>query len=47
MVATAGADDSRHLWPEVARVIGEYGPESAFLENVAGHVSLGLETVLR
>ena len=42
-----GADDPRHLWPEVARVIGECRPEWVFLENVAGHVSLGLEAVLR
>jgi len=42
-----GADDPRHLWPEVARVIGECRPEWVFLENVSGHVSLGLETVLR
>lgn len=43
----SGADDPRHLWPEVARVIGECCPEWVFLENVAGHVTLGLETVLR
>ena len=42
-----GADDPRHLWPEVARVIGECLPEWVFLENVSGHVTLGLETVLR
>jgi len=42
-----GADDPRHLWPEVARVIGECRPQWVFLENVSGHVSLGLETVLR
>ncbi|MDR5655415.1 DNA cytosine methyltransferase, partial [Ruixingdingia sedimenti] len=42
-----GADDPRHLWPDVARVIGECRPEWVFLENVAGHVTLGLETVLR
>ncbi|ATX65544.1 DNA cytosine methyltransferase [Roseinatronobacter bogoriensis subsp. barguzinensis] len=42
-----GADDPRHLWPDVARVIGECRPEWIFLENVAGHVTLGLETVLR
>jgi site-specific DNA-cytosine methylase len=42
-----GADDPRHLWPEVARVISECGPEWVFLENVSGHVTLGLETVLR
>ncbi|MCQ0094248.1 DNA cytosine methyltransferase [Roseovarius sp. M141] len=42
-----GADDPRHLWPEVARVIRECRPAWVFLENVPGHVSLGLETVLR
>jgi len=42
-----GADDPRHLWPEVARVIRECSPEWVFLENVSGHVTLGLETVLR
>lgn len=42
-----GADDERHLWPDVARVISEIEPRWVFLENVAGHLSLGLETVLR
>ncbi|MBZ0130574.1 MAG: DNA cytosine methyltransferase [Rhodobacteraceae bacterium] len=42
-----GVNDPRHLWPEVARIIGECRAEWVFLENVAGHVSLGLETVLR
>jgi site-specific DNA-cytosine methylase len=44
-----GEADERHLWPDVARVIRELGPglEWIFLENVAGHVSLGAETVLR
>jgi site-specific DNA-cytosine methylase len=42
-----GAADPRHLWPEVARIVRECAPEWVFLENVAGHVTLGLETVLR
>ena len=42
-----GANDPRHLWPDVARVIGECRPEWVLLENVPGHVTLGLETVLR
>ena len=42
-----GADDPRHLWPEIARIIRECCPEWVFLENVAGHVTLGLEAVLR
>ena len=42
-----GAGDPRHLWPDVARAIAECRPEWIFLENVPGHVTLGLETVLR
>lgn len=42
-----GEDDPRHLWPDVARIAREIEPEWLFLENVAGHVSLGLEAVLR
>ncbi|MBS3979022.1 MAG: DNA cytosine methyltransferase [Rhodobacteraceae bacterium] len=42
-----GADDPRHLWPDVARIIDECRPEWVLLENVAGHVTLGLETVLQ
>lgn len=44
-----GTDDPRHLWPHVARVARELddGLEWIFLENVAGHITLGLETVLR
>jgi len=44
-----GADDPRHLWPHVARVIRELGDglRWVFLENVAGHITLGAETVLR
>lgn len=46
-----GETDERHLWPDVARIIQEVREPSrdfwVFLENVAGHLSLGLETVLR
>lgn len=42
-----GENDERHLWPDIARIIGEIEPRWVFLENVAGHVSLGAETVLR
>uniref|UniRef100_UPI004048913C DNA cytosine methyltransferase n=1 Tax=Yoonia sp. TaxID=2212373 RepID=UPI004048913C len=42
-----GTDDPRHLWPDVARVIRECRPAWVFLENVPGHVTLGLENVLR
>ena len=41
-----GESDERHLWPHVARVIREVGPRWVVLENVPGHVSLGLSDVL-
>lgn len=40
-----GADDPRHLWPSVARIVDEVRPEWCFFENVRGHVSLGLRNV--
>ena len=42
-----GQDDPRHLWPHVARVVGEVEPAIVFLENVPGHLSLGFEQVAR
>lgn len=42
-----GQDDPRHLWPEVARIVGEVAPEWCFFENVPGHLSLGLQDVAR
>lgn len=44
-----GASDERHLWPYVAdavRVLGARGLRLVVLENVAGHVSLGLDAVV-
>ncbi|QDZ01473.1 DNA cytosine methyltransferase [Nitratireductor mangrovi] len=40
-----GADDPRHLWPHVARIIGEIEPPFVFLENVAHHLRLGFPEV--
>lgn len=40
-----GADDPRHLWPHVRRIIGEMDPEWCFFENVEGHLSLGAASV--
>lgn len=31
-----GTEDPRHLWPHVARIIGEVGPSIIILENVPG-----------
>ena len=41
-----GTDDPRHLWPWVREAISQLRPSYAILENVRGHVSLGLSTVL-
>lgn len=40
-----GADDPRHLWPDIARIIGELRPRWCFFENVSGHLSLGYDVV--
>ncbi|MDD3445266.1 MAG: DNA cytosine methyltransferase [Zavarzinia sp.] len=40
-----GTDDPRHLWPHVARIIGEVEPPFVFLENVAHHLRLGFPEV--
>jgi DNA (cytosine-5)-methyltransferase 1 len=40
-----GEEDPRHLWPHIKRIVEEVQPTSCFFENVAGHLSLGFETV--
>ena len=42
-----GETDSRHLWPEVHRIIRAVRPRYVLLENVTGHLSLGFGNVLR
>ncbi|WP_281955498.1 DNA cytosine methyltransferase [Pseudophaeobacter arcticus] len=42
-----GEDDPRHLWPDVARIVDEVRPEWCFFENVVGHLTLGLQDVVR
>lgn len=42
----AGKEDDRHLWPEVARLLREIRPRWFVGENVAGHITLGLDDVL-
>lgn len=41
-----GAEDDRHLWPEMFRIISELRPTWVLGENVAGHITLGLDEVL-
>lgn len=42
----AGKDDPRHLWPWIADGIRLLRPRMCFFENVEGHISLGLSTVI-
>jgi len=42
----AGKDDPRHLWPWIADGIQLLRPRMCFFENVEGHISLGLSTVI-
>jgi site-specific DNA-cytosine methylase len=41
-----GTDDPRHLWPFLRGAVRAIRPSRVFLENVEGHISLGLSTVL-
>jgi len=42
----AGKEDPRHLWPWIADGIQLLQPRMCFFENVEGHISLGLSTVI-
>lgn len=47
----AGAEDNRHLWPEINRLLAEFNARKkpipvCLFENVAGHVNMGLDAVL-
>lgn len=41
-----GEKDDRHLWPEFNRLVAELRPSWVIGENVAGHISMGLDDVL-
>lgn len=41
-----GDKDDRHLWPEMLRIIKAVRPTWVIGENVAGHISMGLDEVL-
>ena len=44
--ARRGAEDDRHLWPDMRRVISQARPAWVVAENVLGHVTMGLDEVL-
>ncbi|MEW8139383.1 MAG: DNA (cytosine-5-)-methyltransferase [Candidatus Thiodiazotropha endolucinida] len=41
-----GQEDDRYLWPEMFRLVQELRPDWIVAENVAGHISMGLDEVL-
>jgi site-specific DNA-cytosine methylase len=41
-----GEDDPRHLWPYIRTAIDTIQPRLCFFENVEGHITLGLSTVI-
>lgn len=41
-----GEDDPRHLWPYIREHINAIRPTQCFFENVEGHISLGLSSVI-
>jgi DNA (cytosine-5)-methyltransferase 1 len=41
-----GEADDRHLWPWIAALVADVRPTWCLFENVAGHVTLGLDSVL-
>lgn len=40
-----GADDPRHLWPGIHRIVAQSLPGFVFLENVRDHLTLGFDEV--
>ena len=41
-----GAEDDRHLWPSMFKLIQKHRPTWVIGENVAGHIKMGLDSVL-
>lgn len=41
-----GTNDERHLWPYVRDALRHLQPHTALLENVRGHITLGLDSVI-
>lgn len=41
-----GEEDDRHIWPEIFAIVQAKRPTWCVFENVYGHITLGLDTVL-
>jgi len=41
-----GEEDDRHIWPYIREIVARKRPAWCVFENVYGHVSMGLDTVL-
>ena len=41
-----GEEDDRHIWPYIREIVAQKRPAWCVFENVYGHVSMGLDTVL-
>lgn len=41
-----GEEDDRHIWPYILKIVASKRPSWCVFENVYGHISLGLDTVL-
>lgn len=41
-----GEEDPRHIFPHILRIVAQTRPTFTVFENVYGHISLGLDTVL-
>lgn len=42
-----GESDSRNVWPDIRRIVGEVKPTFVFCENVSAHLSLGFEQIAK
>ena len=41
-----GAEDDRHIWPYIRKIVAQKRPAWCVFENVYGHLSLGIDQVL-
>ena len=41
-----GAEDDRHIWPYIRKIVAHKRPTWCIFENVYGHIGLGLDEVL-